>query len=120
MVLERFDDFDVAELEHPVALLHDRHLGAQGGEHGRVLDSDHSRAGDHHGARHSLQVDDAVGVDDRPVVELHAGWPGRPGTGGDHDLVGTGPLQPAAAIVDRDDMRVHEISGPDEDRHPVP
>ena len=78
VVLERLDHLDVTELEHPVALLHDGDLGAEGREHGRVLDPDHAGAGDHHRARDRVQVDDPVGVDDGALVELDvAGWAGR-------------------------------------------
>src|SRR5690242_21262973 len=36
VVLERLDDFDVAELQHPLAPLHHRDLGAQRREIGRA------------------------------------------------------------------------------------
>ena len=51
MVLERLDDLGVAELEQPPALLDDRHLGAERGEHRGVLDADHAGADDHQRGR---------------------------------------------------------------------
>src|SRR5580700_7785946 len=119
VVLERLDHLDVTELEHPVALLHDGDLGAEGGEHGRVLDPDHAGARDHHRARDRLQVDDPVGIDDGALVELDAGRPGGPGAGGDHDLVRAGPADPALAAVDLDGVRVEEAAGAGHDRDPV-
>ena len=46
MVLERLDDLRVAELEQAAALLDDRDLAAERGEHRRVLDADHAGADD--------------------------------------------------------------------------
>ena len=56
VVLERLDDLEVAELQHPLALLDDRYLRAEGGEHRGVLDPDHAGPGDDHRARYPLQV----------------------------------------------------------------
>src|SRR5271157_4966069 len=119
VVLERLDHLDVTELEHPVALLHDRDLGAEGREHGRVLDPDHAGARDHHRARDRLQVDDPVGGDDGALVELDAGRPGGPGAGGDHDLVRAGPADAALAAVDLHGVRVQEAARTGHGRDPV-
>src|SRR5208337_3829080 len=113
------DHLDVTELEHPVALLYHGDLGAEGGEHGRVLDPDHAGARDHHRARDLLQVDDPVGVDDGALVELDAGRPGGPGTGGYHDLVRAGPADPALAAVDLHGVGVEEAAGARHGRDPV-
>jgi hypothetical protein len=119
VVLERLDDFLVAELEHTVALLHHGDLAAEGGEHGRVLHADHARADDHHRARHLVQVDDAVGVDDRLFVEGHAGRPGRAGAGGDDDVVRGDLAGTAAEVVDLDAVRADEVAHALDDRDPV-
>ena len=110
VVLERLDDLHVAELEHPLALLDHGDLGAEGGEHGRVLDADHAGAGHHHRARDRLQVNDPVGVDDGALVELDTGRAGRPGAGGDDDLVRGGPADPAVAAVHFHRVRVDEAA----------
>ena len=74
---QRLDDLGVAEVQHRVALLDDGDLGAQRGEHRRVLDADHAGADDHHRRRDRLQVEDPVGVEHPLFVELDAG--GRAG-----------------------------------------
>ena len=119
VVLERLDHLDVAELQHPVALLHHRDLGAKRGEHGHVLDPDHARARDHHRAGHLLQMDDPVRVDHGAVVELDAGRAGGPGAGGDHDRLRAGPADPAVPVVDFDRVRVGETGRAAQDRDPV-
>ena len=119
VVLERLDHFEVAELQHPVALLDDRDLGAQGGEHGRVLDADHPGAGDDHGPGHPLQLQHAVGVDHGTVVELDAGRPGRLGPGRDHDVLGGDPVDMVAAVVHLDRVRIREVRRSGDHRHPV-
>ena len=119
VVLQRLDHLDVAELEHPLALLHDGDLGAERREHGRVLDPDHAGARHHHRPRDRLQVDDPIGIDDGALVELDAGQPGRPGSGGDHDLVRADPVDPAVAAVDLHGVRVEETAGAGHGRDPV-
>src|SRR6185437_2546434 len=119
VVLERLDDLNIAELQHPVPLLDHGDLGAQGGEHGRVLDADHAGARDDHGPRHLLQVDDPVRVDHRTLVKVHAGGPGGAGTGGDHDLLRCGPARPAVAVVDLHRVRVDEVPGAGQVHDPV-
>ena len=76
-------------------------------------------AHDHHRPRHPLQVDDPVGIHDGALVELDAAGPGGPGAGGDHDLVGGGPADPAVAVVDLHRVRVDEMPGAGEHRDPV-
>jgi hypothetical protein len=120
VVFERLDHFDVAELQHPLAPLHHRDLGAQRREHGRVLDPDDPRARDDHRPRDLLQLDDPVGIHDGALVELDALGPGGPGTGGDHDLLGRGRAQLAAAAVDLHCVRVGEVGGAGQHRDPVP
>src|SRR6202043_3335496 len=71
-------------------------------------------------AWHLLQVHDPVGIDHGALVELHAGGPGRPGAGGDHDLVRAGPADPAGAVIDLDQVRVDETARTGQDRDPVP
>jgi hypothetical protein len=119
VVLERLDHFQVAELQHPVALLDHGDLGAQCGEHRGVLDADHPGPGYHHGPRHPLQVLDAVRVDHGPLVERHAGRPGRPGAGGDDDVRRAGRPDPAGAVVDLQRFRAGEPAHAGQDRDPV-
>ncbi len=88
MELQRLDDLGIAELQHVLALLDDGHLGAQRGEHRRVLDADHAGAHYDHRRRQGLEVEDAVGVEHAFLVELHPpGGPRRFGAGGDHDVL---------------------------------
>ena len=47
------------------------------------------------------------------------GWPGRPGAGGDHNLLGGHPAQPPAAVIDLQLVRVGERRSSGQDRHPV-
>jgi hypothetical protein len=67
------------------------------------------RADHHHRARHVLEVDDAVGVDDRLVVEGDAGRAGGGGAGGDDDLVGGDLAAAPAAVVDLDRVGTDEV-----------
>ena len=46
--LKGLDDLGITEVKHGVALFDDGHLGAQRGEHRRVLDADHTGADHHH------------------------------------------------------------------------
>src|SRR5207342_1614607 len=85
-------------------------LGAEGREHGRVLDPDHAGARHHHRARDRLQVNDPVGIDDGALVELDAGRAGGPGAGGDDDLVRGDPADPAVAAVHFHRVRVEEAA----------
>ena len=73
----------VAELEQPLALLDHRHLRAERGEHRRVLDADHAGADDDERARDALQLQDAVRVEDRALVEVDVA--GRAGARADGD-----------------------------------
>ena len=113
VVLQRLDDLEVAELEHPVAPLDHGHLGAERGEHRRVLDADDAGPDDDHRARDPLEVDDPVGVDDAPLVEV--------------DGAGRAGFVPVAITIfsavtcrslarpatdDRDRVRVDEAAGP--------
>ena len=84
---QRLDDLVVAEGQHVAALVDDRHLGAQGGEHRGVLHADDAGTDHDHRAGDGLQLQDPVGVDDAPVVELDLRWAGRGGSGCQHDLV---------------------------------
>src|SRR5262249_52940954 len=102
-------DLQVAELEHAVAPLDHGDLGAEGGEHRRVLDADHAGPDHDHRLRDAVEVDDPVRVDDRLVVEVDALRPGRTGAGGDDDLLGGDDLVPPAGLVlERDRVRVGE------------
>ena len=71
-----------------VALFDDGDLGAEGGEHRRVLDADHPGADDDHRRRDELQVEDPVGVQHPLFVELDAGRTRRCRAGGDDDVLG--------------------------------
>ena len=46
--LKGLDDLGITEIQHGVAFFDDGHLGAEGGEHRRVLDADHAGADHHH------------------------------------------------------------------------
>ena len=63
VVLERLGDLVVAEVEQAVALLDHGDLGAERGEHRRVLDADHAAADDDERARQVRQLQDAVRVE---------------------------------------------------------
>ena len=63
------------------------------------------------GTRSSSQ--DAVGVDDARLVELHVGGSSRLGARGDHDLL-RGDHTMLAAAVDLHRMGIDEASGADE------
>ena len=84
---QRLDDLGVAEVQHVLPLLDDGDLGAQRGEHRRVLDADDAGADHHHRRRDRLEVEDAVGVQHPLLVELDAPGAGRLGAGGDHDVL---------------------------------
>ena len=61
----------VEEVEHPLALVHDGDLGTERAEHRGVLDADDAGADHGHRPRHPvLELQHAVGVDDRAVVEV--------------------------------------------------
>jgi hypothetical protein len=111
--LERLDDLGIADVEHPGALVDDRHPGAERGEHGRVLDPDHPGPDDHHGVRDVLQLQDAVGVDDPPAVELDGGGPGGRRAGRDDDVVGGHGGRGVPRVAGHGDgVRVDEPGGP--------
>ena len=118
--LQRLDDLRVAELQHVVALLDHRDLGAERGEHRGVLDADDAGADDHHRRRQRLQVEDAVGVQHPVFVELDAGRPGRLGAGGDHDVFAAdGCAFAAGRVIDQHGVRVEEPAVPGEEVDPV-
>ncbi len=119
VVLERLDDLQVAELEHPVPLLDHGDLGAQGGEHRGVLDPDDPGAGHDHRPRHPPQVDDPVGVEDGPLVEGDAGRAGRVRPGRDHDGGRADPATRALVPVDLEHVRFDETRQAGQDRDPV-
>ena len=111
-MLEPLDDLVVAELQDPPAHVDHGHLGAERGEHGGVLHADDAAPHHHQCARDAVHVDQSVGVEDGPVVELHGRGPGRPGAGGDDDVLG-GDL-PLATVVpfDQQGVRIDEAPGP--------
>ena len=107
VVLQRLGDLVVAEVEQAVALLDHGHLGAERREHGRVLDADHAAADDDERARQVRQLQDAVGVEHRRVVELDRLRPVRARADRDHDVVGRDAAL-LAARRDGDRVRVDE------------
>ncbi len=88
VVLQRLDDLRVAELEQALALLDDRDARAERREHRRVLDADHAGADHDHRGRDVVELQDAVGVEDRALVERDVLRPVRRGAGRDHDVGG--------------------------------
>ena len=98
--LQRLDDLGIAEVQHGVALLDDGDLGAERGEHRRVLDADHAGADHHHRRREGLQIQDAVGVEHPVLVELDTGRARRLGAGGDDDVFAAdrGSLAPGLVL----------------------
>ena len=118
MVLEALGDLRVAELEQASALLDDRDLDAEGGEHGCVLDPDHASS-DHDGrGRDAVEVPQAVRVEDRPVVELDRRRARGSCPGCDHDSLGGQPAFGAAG--NRNGVRIDEARAAGLDVHVVP
>jgi hypothetical protein len=106
VVLEALGDLYVAEVEQARAFLDDGDLHPERSEHGRVLDADYPCAHDHTGSRETVEQQEAVGIEDHPVVELHRGRPSGARSGGDHD-----PLRahaPVSVARDGDGVRVEE------------
>ena len=97
LVQQRADDLLVAEAEHRRPGLHHGDLGAERGEHRRVLDADDPGADHHHRRRHLAHPEDLIGVDDRLAVEFDGRWPGRFGADPDDELVAAD--QRAGAVV---------------------
>ena len=93
--LQRAHDLGVAERQQLAPRVDDRDLGADGGEHRRVLDADHAGADDDERLRDLLEVEDAVGVEDRLLVELDGRRPHGAAARRDHDGAGVDHL-PAA------------------------
>jgi hypothetical protein len=118
VVLEPLGDLDVAEIEKACALLHDRDLGAECGEHRGVLDADDSCPYDNHRLRDSIEQEQPVGVEDRPVVERHIARVRRTCPARDHH-----PLRrDLSRLVARHfhGMRVEKAGAPLEDDDVVP
>ena len=100
-------------------LLDDGDLGAERGEHRRVLDADHAGADHHHRGRHLVHAQDLIGVDDRLAVEVDGRRPRRLGADRDDDLVGAELVLVAVVVDDDDRVRVDELRGADEQRDVV-
>ena len=118
VVLQTLSDLGVAELEQAHALLDDRDLCAERSEHRGVLDADHSCPDNDNGVRDPVEVEQAVGVEDRPVVEFHLGRVRRARPGGDDHPVGTDP--PLFVTRHQNGVRVEEVSAPMDDLDVVP
>ena len=96
--MQRLDDLVVAEVEHAVPLFDDGDLGAERGEHRRVLDADDA------GADHDERCGDGIEREDRrrsrrpsrPSKATRVG-PRRAGAGGDDDPFGADLAVLAAA-----------------------
>ena len=89
VVLQTLRDLGIAEVEQARAFLNDRDLCAERCEHGGVLDADHPRTYDDHRVRDSGQSQQAVGIEDRSVVEFHVGRVGWACPRGNDDPVRT-------------------------------
>ncbi|VAZ59921.1 hypothetical protein LAUMK7_02354 [Mycobacterium kansasii] len=120
MEFQRLDDLGVAEIQHVFPLLDDSHLGAQRGEHRGILDADHAGTDHDHRGRERLEVQNPVGVQDPLFVEFDAGRPGRPGAGGDHDVIACDSgLFAARLVFDHDGVRIDEPAVPHQQVDPV-
>jgi hypothetical protein len=73
VIAKRFDDLQVAELEHRRPRLDDRHGRPERCEHRAVFDPDHARADDEQRVRNAVEVEDLVGVEHDRTVELDVG-----------------------------------------------
>jgi hypothetical protein len=119
LILERFDDFTVAEFENVAAPFDDGDLRAERGEHRRVLDADDTRADHDHRLWDLRQVEDAVGIDDRLVVELDRRGSRRLGSGRDDDLVRRRDAVLPGSVLDFDGVGICEMSLTGQQRHVV-
>ena len=117
--LQRAHDLRVAERQQLAPRVDHGDLGADGGEHRGVLDADHAGADDDERLRDLGEVEDAVGVEDRLLVELDARGPHRPAAGRDHDAVGVHDLAAAVGVRDHDRVVVDEARVAVEDGHVV-
>ena len=88
MVDEGLGQFPVDEIKDAGTFLHHGDIRAEGGEDRGVLDSYYTRADHGHGARYGVQAEDAVGVYDRPAVDVEPRQGSGRRAGGYHDLVG--------------------------------
>jgi ketosteroid isomerase-like protein len=108
------------KLERAGSLVHQRHFHAQRGEHGRVLDADHSGAYDHQRARNPGELDDVVAGDDAGAV--HRGIArrrGGVGAGGDEDIR-RGDGANAVALLDAEGVGIQERAVAEDELDPVP
>ena len=107
VVLERFADFGVDEIEEAVAGFDEGDADSEGGEHGGVFGADDAAADDDHCAGEFFEGEHLIGGDDGGAVEGDVFGFGGGGAGGDEDVVGV-DLFDAAGAVDFDDVRVDE------------
>src|SRR6185437_12008021 len=82
-------------------------------------DADDPGAGHHHGPRHLVEQEDAVGVHDRLLVELDGAGPGRLGSGGDAEVLGRDLARVAVAAGHLDGGRAGELGRAGDDGDPV-
>jgi len=101
-------DLAIEELEGPLALLDDRHLGAELREHRGVLGPDDPGADDRQRPGHRLQADDVVAREDRLAVGLDPrGLRGVRAHAHEDELGGELPFRVRHPHADR--VRVHEV-----------
>ena len=119
LVLQRFDDLTVTEVEHGGPLLDHGDLGAQRREHRRVLDADDTSSDDDHRSRNPIECQDLVGVDDGGAVEVHRGRARGPRTDGDDELVGAHVFEIAGGVLDRYFVRTREVRTAEQHGHTI-
>src|SRR4051794_12475897 len=86
MVQQRFDDFAVAKFEQLRTAIDDGYLHTKCGEHNRVFEADNAAANDDHRARHPVQREDLVGVEDGLSVKRNVSWSRRSCAGCQQDV----------------------------------
>ena len=109
--LERHGDLGVRAGDGPVEILDDGDFGAQAAPDRAEFQTDDPGADDDHALGHGGQGEGACGVDDAPLIHLHAGQPRRLRARGDDDVLGgEGLLGPVVGAHD-DLARAAEPTG---------
>ncbi len=108
LILERFGDFTVEEVEEFGFALDEGDADAEGAQHAGVFDADDAAADDDDGFGEGFEFEESVGGEDGVIVKGDGGWHGGSGAGGDDEFFG-GEHDGVVGLDDLEEIGAFEV-----------